>query len=39
MENAHGKEQKFFFNGKEIEEKQIKIEDNGTINNIEIILQ
>lgn len=33
-----GENQKFYFNGKEIEEKQIRLEDNGTINEIEIIL-
>lgn len=33
-----GENQKFFFNGKEIKEKQIKLEDNGSINEIEVIL-
>lgn len=38
MEDAHGENQKFYFNGIEIEEKQIKLENNNTINEIEIIL-
>lgn len=38
MKNAHGEEQKFYFNGTEIKEKQIKLEDNGAINEIEIVL-
>ena len=33
-----GENQKFYFNGREIEEKQIKLEDNGAINEIEVIL-
>ena len=33
-----GENQKFYFNGKEIEERQIKLEDNGSINEIEVIL-
>ncbi len=33
-----GENQKFYFNGKEIEEKQIKLEDNGSINEIEVLL-
>ena len=33
-----GENQKFYFNGREIEEKQIKLEDNGSINEIEVIL-
>ena len=33
-----GENQKFYFNGKEIEEKQIKLEDNGSINEIEVVL-
>jgi len=33
-----GENQKFYLNGKEIEEKQIKLEDNNSINEIEIIL-
>ena len=33
-----GENQKFYFNGKEIEEKQIKLEDNNSINEIEVIL-
>ena len=33
-----GENQKFYFNGKEIQEKQIKLEDNNSINEIEIIL-
>ena len=33
-----GENQKFYFNGREILEKQIKLEDNNTINEIEIIL-
>ncbi len=33
-----GENQQFYLNGKKIEEKQIKLEDNGTINEIEIIL-
>ena len=38
MENVHGENQKFYFNGNEIEEKQIKLEDNSSINEIEVIL-
>lgn len=38
MGNAYGNEQKFYFNGKEIPEKQIKLEDNNSINEIEVIL-
>ena len=33
-----GENQKFYFNGKQIEEKQIKLEDNGKINEIKEIL-
>lgn len=33
-----GEDQIFYFNGKKIKEKQIKIEDNNTINEIEVIL-
>lgn len=33
-----GENQKFYFNGKEIEEKQIKLEDNNSINEIQVIL-
>jgi len=33
-----GENQKFYFNGKEIQEKQIKLEDNNSINEIEVIL-
>ena len=33
-----GENQKFYFNGIEIPEKQIKLEDNGSINEIEVIL-
>ena len=33
-----GENQKFYFNGNEIEEKQIKLEDNNSINEIEVIL-
>ena len=33
-----GENQKFYFNGKGIEEKQIKLEDNNSINEIEVIL-
>ena len=33
-----GENQKFYFNGTEIPEKQIKLEDNGAINEIEVIL-
>lgn len=33
-----GENQKFYLNGKRIKEKQIKLEDNGTINEIEVIL-
>ena len=38
MENVHGENQKFYLNGQEIKEKQIKLEDNNSINEIEIIL-
>ena len=38
MENVHGEEQKFYFNGNKIEEKQIKLEDSNSINEIEVIL-
>ena len=38
MEKTHGENQKFYFNGIEIKEKQIKLEDNNTINEIEVIL-
>ena len=38
MENVLGEEQKFYLNGNEIKEKQIKLEDNGSINEIEVIL-
>ena len=38
MGNAHGENQKFYFNGNEIKEKQIKLEDNNSINEIEVIL-
>ena len=33
-----GENQKFYFNGKEILEKQIKLEDNNSVNEIEVIL-
>ncbi len=33
-----GENQRFYFNGKEIEERQIKLEDNNSINEIEVIL-
>lgn len=33
-----GENQKFYFNGKEIKEKRIKLEDNNSINEIEVIL-
>ena len=33
-----GENQKFYFNGKEVQEKQIKLEDNNSINEIEVIL-
>ena len=33
-----GENQIFYFNGKEVEEKRIKLEDNNKINEIEIIL-
>ena len=33
-----GENQKFYLNGKEIKEKQIKLEDNGQVNEIEVIL-
>ena len=33
-----GENQKFYLNGEEIKEKKVKIEDNGSINEIEIIL-
>ena len=33
-----GENQKFYFNGTEIKEKQIKLEDNNSINEIEVIL-
>ena len=33
-----GENQKFYFNGKEIQEKQIKLENNNSINEIEVIL-
>lgn len=38
MENVHGEEQKFYLNGKHIKEKEIRLEDNGTINEIEVVL-
>ena len=37
MEKTHGV-QEFYVNGNKVEEKQIKLEDNKTINEIEIIL-
>ena len=37
-ENALGENQRFYFNGKEINDKKIKLEGNGTINKIEVIL-
>lgn len=37
MEKTFGVEE-FYLNGNKIEEKQIKLEDNKTINEIEIIL-
>jgi len=41
VKNLEGKNtgiSKFIFNGKEIEEKQINLEDNGMTNEIEIIM-
>lgn len=38
MENVRGENQKFYFNGQEIKDKQIKLEDNNSINEIEVIL-
>lgn len=37
-EKCTGENQTFYLNGKEIEEKQVKLEDNNKINEIEIIL-
>ena len=33
-----GENQKFYFNGKEIKEKQIKLQDDNSVNEIEVIL-
>ena len=33
-----GENQKFYLNGKEVKEKQINLENNGSINEIEVIL-
>ena len=38
MENVLGENQKFYFNGKEIKERQIRLQDNENVNQIEIIL-
>lgn len=37
MKKTFGVEE-FYLNGNKIEEKQIKLEDNNSVNNIEVIL-